>query len=107
MFERPWSRDRRGGAAEAGAAAETAMTKATRAVPRRLTAGHSTLPRALRTHLSPLLAGLLLALLAAPAARAIAPPKLIKRQHLDPRLQELTFSTTALASETRVRIVLP
>src|SRR4051812_3553471 len=107
MFERPWSRDRRGGAAEAGAAAETAMTKATSAVPRRLTAGHSTLPRALRTYMSPLLAALLSALIAAPAAQAIAPPKLIKREQLDPRLQELTFSTPALASETHVRVLLP
>src|SRR3954463_5242078 len=107
MFERPWSRERRGGAAEAGAAAPSATARARRAVPRRRTAAHSTLPRALRTHMSPLLAAMLLALLPASAAHAIAPPKLIKREQLDPRLQELTFSTPALASETHVRILLP
>src|SRR3954466_7823273 len=107
MFERAWSRDSRGGAAEAGTAAETASAKATRAVPRRLTAGHSTLPRALRTHMSPLLAALLLALLAAPPAQAHGPRKRRKREQRDPRLQELPFSTAALASETHVRVLLP
>ena len=57
--------------------------------------------------MSPLLAALLLALLGAPAAQALAPPNLIKREQLDPRLQELTFSTPALASDTHVRILLP
>ena len=57
--------------------------------------------------MSPLLAALLSAAIAAPAAQAIAPPKLIKREQLDPRLQELTFSTPALASETHVRVLLP
>src|SRR3954467_6733789 len=107
MFERAWSRESRGGAAEAGAAAKSASTKATRAVLRRLTAAHSTLPRALRTHMSPLLAALLLALLPAQAPGAVGPAKLIKREQLDPRLQELTFSTPALSSETHVRILLP
>ena len=51
---------------------------------------------------------LLSALLLLPAgAHAIAPPKLTGREQLDPRLQELTFSTPALASETHVRILLP
>jgi S-formylglutathione hydrolase FrmB len=45
--------------------------------------------------------------LPASAAAAVAPPKLVNRQRLDPRLQELTFSTPALASETHVRILLP
>jgi S-formylglutathione hydrolase FrmB len=56
---------------------------------------------------SPLLVALLLALLPAAAQAAIGPPKLIKREQLDPRLQELTFTTPALESETHVRILLP
>src|SRR4051794_12650221 len=107
MFERAWLRESRGGAAEAGAAADSASAKATRAVLRRLTAAHSTLPRALRTHMSPLLAALLLALLPAQAPGAVGPAKLIKREQLDPRLEELTFSTPALSSEMHVRILLP
>jgi S-formylglutathione hydrolase FrmB len=57
--------------------------------------------------MSPLLAALLLALLPAQAAGSIGPPKLTGREQLDPRLQELAFSTPALASETHVRILLP
>src|SRR4051812_24445875 len=107
MFERPWSRDSRGGAADAGTAAARAIAKPSRALLRRLTAAHSTLRRALRTHMSPLLVALLLAVLPTGAAQAIGPAKLVKREQHDPRLQELTFSTPALASETHVRILLP
>jgi S-formylglutathione hydrolase FrmB len=57
--------------------------------------------------MSPLLVALLLALLPATAQSAVGPPKLIKTEQLDPRLQELTFTTPALSSETHVRILLP
>jgi S-formylglutathione hydrolase FrmB len=57
--------------------------------------------------MSPLLVALLFALLPAQAAGAVGPAKLTKREQLDPRLQELTFSTPALAAETHVRILLP
>ena len=57
--------------------------------------------------MSPLLVAVALALLPASAQAAIAPPKLTGRQQLDPRLQELTFTTSALASPTHVRILLP
>jgi S-formylglutathione hydrolase FrmB len=52
-------------------------------------------------------AALLLALLPATAQAAAKPPTLVKTQHLDPRLLELTFTTPALVSETHVRILLP
>src|SRR5205085_11591349 len=41
------------------------------------------------------------------AGASIAKPKLVKREQLDPRLQELTFTTPALASPTHVRVLLP
>ena len=44
--------------------------------------------------------------LAAPAAAA-QDPQLIARENLSPRLQELTFKTSALAAPTKVRILLP
>jgi S-formylglutathione hydrolase FrmB len=56
---------------------------------------------------SPLLAALLLALVPTTAGASIAKPKLVKREQLDPRLQELTFTTPALASPTHVRVLLP
>src|SRR5215213_11690799 len=43
--------------------------------------------------------------LAAPAAAA-QDPQLIARENLSPRLQELTFKTSALAAPTKVRILL-
>jgi S-formylglutathione hydrolase FrmB len=57
--------------------------------------------------MSPLLAALLLAVVCGPAHAAVAPPELVKTEQLDPRLQELTFKTPALASETHVRVLLP
>ena len=52
--------------------------------------------------MSPLLVALLLALLPATAQAAIGPPKLVKTEQLDPRLQELTFTTPALAQNRDV-----
>ena len=57
--------------------------------------------------MSPLLAALLLAVFCGPAHAAAAPPELVKTEQLDPRLQELTFKTPALSSETHVRVLLP
>src|SRR4051812_13736977 len=57
--------------------------------------------------MSPLFVALVLALLPATAQAAIGPPKLVKTEQLDPRLQELTFTTPALATETHVRVLLP
>src|SRR5256714_5680690 len=107
MFERLWSRDRRGGAALAGTAVATASAKPSRALPRPLTGGHSTLRHALRTHMAPLPTAPLLALLVAAAAGAIGPAKLVKREQLDPRLQELTRRAPALPADTHVRVLLP
>jgi S-formylglutathione hydrolase FrmB len=44
--------------------------------------------------------------LAAPAA-AVETPRLLGTEQLSPRLQELTFRTSALAAPTKVRILLP
>src|SRR4051794_7871982 len=125
MLGRELSCESRGGAApKAGAAAEAsrhaavmarsrragtlraATLQATRQVAR-LTRRHSNLRRALRTHMSPLLLALLLAIVPATAHAAAKPPTLIKTEQLDPRLQELTFTTPALESETHVRVLLP
>jgi S-formylglutathione hydrolase FrmB len=57
--------------------------------------------------MSPLLLALLLAIVPATAHAAGKPPTLVKTEQLDPRLQELTFTTPALASETHVRVLLP
>ena len=57
--------------------------------------------------MSPLLVAVVLALLPGVSQAAIGPPKLVKTEQLDPRLQELTFTTPALASETHVRVLLP
>jgi S-formylglutathione hydrolase FrmB len=52
-----------------------------------------------------LLALVALIVLAAPAAAA--QPRLLNTEQLSPRLQELTFRTSALATPTKVRILLP
>ena len=52
-------------------------------------------------------AALVLALSTAAPAHAANPLTLTRTQQLDPRLQELTFTTPALASETHVRVLLP
>jgi S-formylglutathione hydrolase FrmB len=57
--------------------------------------------------MSSLAAALVLVLVPASAHAAAKPPTLVKTEQLDPRLQELTFTTPALASETHVRILLP
>ena len=57
--------------------------------------------------MSSLVAALVLALLPAAAHAATKPPTLVKTEQLDPRLQELTFTTPALAAETHVRVLLP
>src|SRR3954447_1000312 len=57
--------------------------------------------------MSPLAAAALLALVPASAHAATKPPTLVKTEQLDPRLQELTFTTPALKSETHVRVLLP
>jgi S-formylglutathione hydrolase FrmB len=57
--------------------------------------------------MSPLLAALLLAVFATTAHAAAKPPTLVKTEQLDPRLQELTFTTPALKDETHVRVLLP
>jgi S-formylglutathione hydrolase FrmB len=57
--------------------------------------------------MSSLVAAVVLALVAAAPAQAVKPPTLVKTQQLDPRLQELTFTTPALAAETHVRVLLP
>jgi S-formylglutathione hydrolase FrmB len=56
--------------------------------------------------MSLLFAALALALLTAPA-QAVAPPTLVSSQRLDPRLTELTLHTSALSSDTHVRVLLP
>src|SRR3954447_5579757 len=107
MFGREWSCDSRGGA-EANAVhgrAQAAIAASREAA--RVTERHSTLRRALRTHMSPLLLALLIALVPATAHAATKPPTLVKTEQLDPRLQELTFTTPALAAETHVRVLLP
>jgi S-formylglutathione hydrolase FrmB len=58
------------------------------------------------TGLGAALAVLAMALLPA-FARAADAPILVSHQQLDPRLEELTFSTPALAAETHVRVLLP
>jgi S-formylglutathione hydrolase FrmB len=101
-----WSRERRGGpAANAGVEADTAI--ATRRQAARLTMPDSNLPSDLKTHMSSLIAAFVLALVPAAAQAAVAPPKLVKTERLDPRLVELTFTTPALAGETHVRVLLP
>ncbi|MEA2410086.1 MAG: hypothetical protein QOC77_647 [Thermoleophilaceae bacterium] len=108
MFGREWSRESRGGAeANAGAEAEADTAIAARRHAARLTERHSNLRHALRTHMYSLVVAVLVALLPATAQAAVAPPKLVRTQQLDPRLQELTFTTPALASETHVRVLLP
>src|SRR4051794_6807009 len=80
----------------------------------RFTWRDSNLVGALRTHMSLFLVAALLALFPAAAHAAdptpvtpAEPPKLVKSEQLDPRLAELTFSTSALAAETHVRVLTP
>jgi S-formylglutathione hydrolase FrmB len=49
----------------------------------------------------------LVALLAVEAPAPAAGPRLLETERLSPRLQELTFRTSALAAPTKVRILLP
>src|SRR4051812_46649917 len=77
------------------ASCRAATLQATRQVAR-LTRRHSNLRRALRTHMSPLLLALLLAIIPATAHAAAKPLTVVKTEQLDPRLQELTFTTPAL-----------
>src|SRR3954463_14632484 len=106
MLGRDPSCERRGGEAPNATAGPASRKRAARQAAR-LTRRHSTLRRALRTHMSPLLAALLLAVFATTAHAAAKPPALVKTEQLDPRLQELTFKRPALAAETHVRVLLP
>lgn len=73
----------------------------------RLTGPDSTLKGTLKTHMSSVVAALVLALVPATAHAAVEPPTLVKTEQLDPRMSELTFTTPALVGETHLRVLVP
>src|SRR4051812_44392552 len=103
MAGREWSCESRGGADADAAGAERATAIAARRHAARLTGRDSSLRHALKTHMSSVAGrvfravgfALALGLLPAAAHAATKPPTLVKTEQLDPRLQELTFTTPA------------